>query len=293
MDIDLKKLNHLVTVARLGSFSRAADELHITQPALSRSIASLEDMLGVRIFDRSRSGAALTAAGQLAIEEAEMLLRRARTFSHNLRQYGSGNAGKIAFGMGPMVASMTLPSLSSHFMSQASQLYIRTAVKQAAELIEDLKNDRIEMLFCGLGQMAESPDLSISIIGQVPLAMLARSTHPLFQLAEITQADIFEYPLLSAVELSANVPTRVGGAFICDNYDVLRTTVLNCDSIWMSSPLLVKEEMEKGLIRAIFATDFERPPHADICMAHLQGKQISATAMTIVDYVRAFFVAQT
>lgn len=92
MDIDLKKLKQVIIVARLGSVSAAAAEMHITQPALSRNISYIEQRYGVKIFERGRHGAALTPTGEIIIREAEELLRRAETFQHNIKGYGAGTS---------------------------------------------------------------------------------------------------------------------------------------------------------------------------------------------------------
>ncbi len=288
MRLELRKLNHLVTVAREGSFSRAAEVLHISQPALSRSIAGIENQYGIRIFDRGRNGAKLTPAGHLAIEDAELLLRRARTLENNLQQYGCGKTGQIAFGMGPMVASLILPSLSVDLMGQEQRLNVHATVNSAPQLLEDLKNDRIEMLFCGIGQMPRTVDTRVEVLGSIPMAMLLRTGHPLTQSGgKVTQDELFQFPILSAVELSTSTEHRVGGSFICGNYDVLKDTVLQTDSVWVSSPLLVKREIELGLITSIEVADLERPDNVEICLARMDGSTLSPSASRIIDFVKS------
>lgn len=291
MDIDLKKLNHVVTIARTGSFSRAAEMLHITQPALSRSIAAVEAHFGIKIFERSRSGSVLTPVGQLAVQQAEALLRQARTLNHNLQLYREGHAGKIAFGLGPLIASLILPELSSHFMSRYPQLHIHTSIKPDQELHQELKEDQIEMLFCGQGRTAESADTVFEIVGQLPLAMVVRAGHPLAQRPLITTADLLEFPVLSAVQLAHNTLSGSAGAFICDNYDVLRTTVMNSDGIWMSSPLLVKQELQQGLVVKLEVQDARQPSQVDVYMARLRHSQPSPIATAIEEFVREVFAS--
>ena len=154
MEMDLKRLQQVMTVARLGSFSRAAEELHITQPALSRSIATLEARYGIRIFERGRGGAVLTEVGKLAVAEADALLRDARSLEHNFRLYGTGEGGRIAFGMGPLIAGMVLPELSVHFIRERPRLKLISVVQAAGALYGALMDDRIEILFCAGGQLA-------------------------------------------------------------------------------------------------------------------------------------------
>ena len=109
--MELTRLRHILAVARTGSFSRAAEEERITQPALSRSIAAFEQRHGVILFDRGRGGAHPTPAGRLVIEQARRLLSATNDLERSLRLYGTGEAGRLAFGLGPLLASLFLPGL--------------------------------------------------------------------------------------------------------------------------------------------------------------------------------------
>ena len=146
MEIDLTRLRHIAAIARTGSFSRAAEDLHITQPALSRSIASFEQRYSLRIFDRDRSGVVPTAMGQLVIEEAQRVLRAARDLDHNLRLYAKGEGGDLAFGAGPLLA-MLLPDLGRRLLAESPAIQLRASVRTPDYLVQELLDDRIELIF--------------------------------------------------------------------------------------------------------------------------------------------------
>ena len=111
MHVSLTRLRHILAVARTGSFSLAAEEEGISQPALSRSIQAFEAEYEVRLFDRSRGGATLTAAGALAVEHARNVLAAAGELDRNMSLIGKGEAGRVGVGFGPLVASLLLPGL--------------------------------------------------------------------------------------------------------------------------------------------------------------------------------------
>ncbi|WP_305788910.1 LysR family transcriptional regulator [Symbioplanes lichenis] len=85
-DLDLRRLRYFVTLAGTLNYGRAAEALHLAQPALSRAITALERELGVTLFDRSRSGTRLTAAGERLLREAPGLLRAAETLQRRVRE---------------------------------------------------------------------------------------------------------------------------------------------------------------------------------------------------------------
>lgn len=287
MELDLKRLNQVMTVARFGSFSRAAEELHITQPALSRSIALLEERYGLRIFERGRGGAVLTEVGKLAVVEAESLLREARSLEHNFRLYGTGEGGRIAFGMGPLLASMVLPDLSVHFINSRPELQIRSVVKSAIALYEELMDDRIEILFCAGGQLGGEKDIVSEEVGAINRSVIVRTEHPLASKHPVTVDDISRFTLLSAVDMSSWDRQHSAGAFICDNYHILRRTVLETDAVWMTSVDFVTEEIAQGLLRVLVIVDDPLETDIEVSMVSRSGNRLSPAANAIRDFVRS------
>ncbi len=290
MDMDLKKLRHLVAVARAGSFSAAAEQLHLSQPALSRSISIVEKQLGMRIFDRGVQGVALTSSGRMAVAEAEQLLKQVRIFDHNLKLYGAGEAGRVGFGMWSLIGSLVLPDLSKRFINERPGLQMWAAVKAANALLQNLRDDELEMFFCGEGQFEPGPDLRIDTIGSIGLSVLVRTGHPLARYQSISRSDLSTYPILCAVELS-QVPEEFldGGIFICDNFDVLRQTVQETDSIWLAPVQLVQRELTEGSLKSMKVTETPRPARIDIQMVTLKGYELSPGAQAVADYVKEFF----
>ena len=291
MEIDIKRLRQLTTVARTGNFSRAAEELHITQPALSRSIAAFEDHFGIRIFDRGRNGATLTPLGALAIAEAEMLIKQARALDHNLRLYAKGDAGRINFGMGPLIASMVLPALSIHFLQRRPKLHLQATVKSASNLLLELMDDRIEMLFCAGEQIDASDELTLENVGSAGFGFFVRKTHPLAGRGPIKRAGLAEFPVLCGSELAAFAGSE--GAFLCDNYHILRDTALHTDGIWISSPQFVREELQSGELVALEVADYPLPRHSDIVAVRRSGYTPTPAANAISDFVKQFFAGST
>lgn len=289
MEIDLKVLNQLVTVARTGNISRAADELYLSQPALSRSIAAFEQQFGVRLFDRGRQGATLTPVGAMAIAEAEALIKQASAIGHNLRLYGEGSAGKITLGMGPLIASIVLADLGQHFLRERPQLQIQTSIKSASQLLPDLLDDQIELLFTAGPQIGAHANTSIDVIGTIPLANIVRAGHPILNSdnSEPDNKPLSSYPILCGSELSGIAPQE--GRFLCDNYHILRDTCLHSDGIWISSPRFVTREIANNQLVALDQSSSHHPTNLELMVIRRTALTLSPAAEAIIEFVRDFF----
>jgi DNA-binding transcriptional LysR family regulator len=99
--MDLHQLREFATIAESRSFSRAARQLHLSQPPLSRHIRQLEDELGVKLFERTASGAELTAAGHALLDQARLVLADTAAFIDMARRAKDGLANTLRIAMAP------------------------------------------------------------------------------------------------------------------------------------------------------------------------------------------------
>jgi DNA-binding transcriptional LysR family regulator len=285
MEADLTKLRHIAAIAEHRSFSRAAEELHLTQPALSRSIAAFEQRCGFRIFDRNRGGVVPTALGRLVIAEAESVVRAARALDLNLKLYARGEAGELSIGLGPLLASLLLPSLGKQLLQGRPQMRLRTAIGTPVRLVEDLLDDRIELIFGNSWSIEGGPDLAIAGLGSIAMRFMVRSAHPLAGASQLTFADLQRYPAAAAAEVPARGLGHDAGAIICDNFHILRDLVLETDCVWLSSPALVSDDIAEGRMTLLDVADFE-PFESEISVIQRQGRTLSPAAVFLTEQVR-------
>jgi hypothetical protein len=124
--IELRLIRHAIAVGQHGNFARAAEALHLTQPSLSRSIASLEDQLGVPLFDRTPKGVTPTPFGRVLLERGETVLRREADLRREIALLAGLETGSlvisaapymdevlIARAIGRMAAATSVGSMSS------------------------------------------------------------------------------------------------------------------------------------------------------------------------------------
>src|SRR5688500_5626984 len=124
MNITLRQLQAFCTVARLGSFTKAANALHTTQPALSVQIGQLEDALGLRLFDRTTRTVAITRVGEELLPRAERTLAELAGIVDSASGLGAKNAGRIVVAALPSVASSFLPEAIASFRAKFPNVQI-------------------------------------------------------------------------------------------------------------------------------------------------------------------------
>lgn len=283
--MDFTRLRHILAVARTGSFSRAAEEEGITQPALSRSIAAFEQRHRVLLFDRGRSGTRPTPAGTLVIEQARKLLAASGDLERSLRLYGTGEAGRVAIGIGPLMASLLLPGLGETLLRARPGLQIVTTVRTPDQLLPDLLGDRIEMIVGNNWQMISMPGIETRVLAKLALAPIVRAGHPLADRRGLTVADLADYPSAGAIELTESFAPN-GGSFVCENYHVLRDTVLRTDCVWLSSAAFVAPELDAGLLVRLTLAD-ALPIETEISLIVRRDRTRSPAALAVAGEIEA------
>lgn len=285
MDISLSKLQQLITVARTRSFSRAAAELNLSQPALSRSVAAIEARYGFRIFNRLGHGVELTAAGAQVIELAQPLLQSLRVFDGNLRLFGAGGAGTLAIGLAPLLASQLLAPFAGAFFAPGTRAELRVTIRPGEILLESLKNDAIEMMFFPESYIAADAELETAAVGAIAPVCVVRKGHPLAERRGLTLADLADFPWASSVAPQVIAETLSPAQFVCDNYHVLREAVLATDLVCICSTAFVAPQLADGTLRRI-EVDGLPLSTATIYMAKLRGRVSSPLAEAAVARIR-------
>lgn len=134
-----------LTVARLGSFTKAARELGISQPALSRQIMSLERMLNVRLFDRIGRSVRLTSVGEELVARCAPLMEELSRVTFNLSSSGTNPSGRVRLGASESVAVHALPGILRSFLHQHRRVSLRLACHTSELLPQMVASGELDM----------------------------------------------------------------------------------------------------------------------------------------------------
>jgi len=138
--VDLRRIRQFVVLSEVLNYRKAAERLHIAQPALTVSIQKLEAELGAILFDRSSTGVTLTAAGTAALPAARRTLQHGEQFMESARAVGSGEGGLIRIGFVGSSTIRVLPTLVQYFRSRYPkvELVLRQATSsQIAQMLDE------------------------------------------------------------------------------------------------------------------------------------------------------------
>src|SRR4051812_8843354 len=179
MTFDLKQLNAFLTIVSTGSLGRAAETLHVTQPALSRTVRRLEQQVGAPLFERHSKGMQLTAIGSTLLPHATLLLREAENAAEEIDAMRGLGKGTIRVGAVGAIASLILPMAIGSVLKKWPQLTVFTIEGVWDRLAEGLVKHEIDL---ALSATAETPDEIVSIADcrwQDKSHVIAATNHPL------------------------------------------------------------------------------------------------------------------
>lgn len=193
----LVQLRHFLELANTGSFSQSAVKLHLSQPALSRSIKSLEDELGHPLFDRVGRKSELTAFGNHVYAHARELVDRANNLKQSGHQLLSGQTGKVRLGLGSGPGALLMTPLLAHVATEFPKAHLDIARGATTLLVQALRDRQLDALVLDIRSLNPSSDLVVDSLCEMPGAFMCRKGHPLSKARQVTLARLKEYPVAS------------------------------------------------------------------------------------------------
>lgn len=286
--LDLRALSYLLALARHANYARAADDLGISQPALTRAIQSLERQLDIRLFDRDRSGVTPTPQGAAFIERASVLVANARDLERQTALDATGAAGRVRFGIAPMPARGFLAAALSHQMRVAPDLRNDVVVRNVEALWPLLIAGDIEFFVSAEGQVPASPPVRAESLGTFPYGLIVRADHPL--LTSPCEGEAF--PVLISSRADFQVPDDLRGNIrlpphVVEDFGTLAAVTAESNAIWVCSPFAVRTELAAGVLRELRLAD-GAAPDMRIVMYSLDRRSQSPAARMFRDLFRTF-----
>ena len=190
LSIHLQQLTYLREVERAGTFTEAARRLHVSQPALSQSLAELERRIGLPLFEARGRRRALTEVGREAVRFASEVLGRTAEFQEWVDAYREGGAGTLRVGMIDAASLYALPDAVREFREQHPEVHLQLIVDTSGTLLERLQRYELDLAFV-VGPVSDEFDAVE--VGREPLFIY----QPIDDEHTAEEADWVLYPVAS------------------------------------------------------------------------------------------------
>ena len=235
-----RRLQVFHTVARLLSFTKAAESLHMTQPAVTFQIRQLEEYFNTRLFDRTHNRISLTEAGEKVYAYSERILGLYREMDNEIRTLTGEIIGVLVIGASTTVAEYLLPKLLGEFQALFPKVKLRLKVSNSMGVVHMIENNDIDV------GLVESPVSNKSLVVEVcwsdELALIVPVDHELASKDTVHISELAKYPFVSREEGSG---TR---CVVSDYLDDNGMSMADLDlSLEFGSPEAIKNAVESGL----------------------------------------------
>jgi len=187
-----KDFEYVRTLEKYKNFSKAAEALYIAQPSLSRYIKTLEQKLGVTIFDRGKMPIEITAAGKCFLSYGNKLKDVEEEMMAQINKLKNTSYEKVRFGVPNVIGDYILPRILPKFLRDNPAANIKNSMCGTPELIEMLRSKRLDLIICA--ETFQHKGIAIEYITKDPIVLIAKKDHPILKNYDTSKCDI-ENPL--------------------------------------------------------------------------------------------------
>jgi DNA-binding transcriptional LysR family regulator len=300
--LDLKHLRQLTEVAEKGSIRAAAESLAITQPALSRSIRSIENEIGLKLVERGPRGAELTPAGARLLSYARLIDANLTSAENELRglRDRSSRTEHIAFGMSWLTEVLVAAELIERVLRERPGLRLTVLVGDYESMAPKIMSGRVEF-FVGPPAMGGARGVTTQPLAEFPAGVVARASHPLARRSDVTVADLVAAQWILPV--AGTVPrSTYDAAFVRRGAappeplfevqplsPVIRRLLLGVDLLTILPLVVVENEIASGSIKVL---PFDDGLTFSIHLTQRQVRDPSAARDYVIDELKTLFRAR-
>lgn len=260
--MDPKRLLELRHIAQLGSFSRAAAHLGMSQPALSKNVAVLERSIGAQIVERTRKGSTLTEIGQLLLRHSDGLNALLTRASEEVEERKRGLSGSLTIGVSPVATATLVPRAIAALLTETPNISAAIFERSDDELIRQLRTGEIDLSVSPMGLLRPTPDIRAETVIRDRFAVFVRRRHPQSKQRIVSLRDFRTahwivpdshtamYRQIEALFASQGEPwpqTMV----LTNSITTLKSLIMRSDCATISSTVLMQPEVEAGHLVAL------------------------------------------
>jgi len=284
--MNIRHLKHFLALVEWGSYARASEAVHLSQPALSRSIQQLEQELGVPLFDRGRQGAQLSVFGQVALPHVRGVIAADEALRQSIESVGGLESGELAIGAGPYPALGLINKVSATFINRYPGICLHVSNSNWQVLHQALLAQELEFFVADVKELVLDPALKVVELPGQRGSVFCRAQHPLITKPLIEWQDVLNHPLAlpklpkhmegylqSLSQPFGGMTRRVE----CDNFAFLVSVVAGSDALGLAPQAMLSDMIEAGILRTLKVAGLERLL-TSYGIVQLKGRRLSPAA---------------
>ncbi len=291
-----RRLQVFHTVARYLSFTKAADSLHMTQPAVTFQVRQLEDHFNTRLFDRTHNRISLTEAGQRVFQYADSIFEIYSEMEKSVRDLTGDISGVLMLGASTTIAEYMLPSLLGDFKAKYPEVTIRLRVANTDGIVSMIENNTIDL------GVVEAPVTNKNLVVEPcrvdQMVVVVPPEHPLAREVRVSVTKLLEYPYICREEGSGTREVM---------FETLLAEGANPDDIEIAmelgSPESVKGAIEAGMgisimskstiakelrLGSLVAVELEKPIERPFSFVHQKQKFRLRAMDKLLEFARGY-----
>jgi len=294
--IDLRHLETFCRVAELKSFTKAAEDLCLTQPTISGHILSLEQSLSLRLFDRTGREVRLTKAGQVLLQYAEKILSLRKELLNALSEFSEGIRGELSLGASTIPGEYILPKLMGEFKREHPFFTLSLKIADTQEVLQYVLQGQVE--FGIIGAKLNHPSLSYEKFEKDEIIVIASSGPFRLHKKKMNLETLTKEPWIireegSGTQMAVEKALRKGGLSLkqfnvvteMGSTSSLKEGVKAGLGMAFVSKKAVREELKQGILSQIEVEGIE-PIFRQIYIVQHRGRTPSPIGMEFLKFLR-------
>jgi DNA-binding transcriptional LysR family regulator len=286
--MDFDQLEIFLEVARLSSFSRAAEKRFRTQPAISSQIRALEEEVGARLLDRSGGRVSLTAAGKLFFKYAEETIERRKTILTEIAETERVPRGEIVVGANEGTCLHILPEVFAQFKRDYPNVSVSIKRSDYAKILESIIENAVD--FGVVSLPVNDNRLEAQLIHRDHLVAITAPGHSLAHKKTVSVAEVATYPMVlpklghtrdALDELFYDHHVKPNVAMELDSSELLKRFVAAGVGVGFIARSNIEEDIRAKALVAITLTDARI--RRDLALVFRKDKSLSRAARTFMD----------
>ena len=285
-------LRYFMTVARLGSLRRAAEELHIAASAIDRQILLGEEQLGAKLFERHPSGLRLTTAGEFVLHAASKWTREFATLCVGLEDLRGLRRGVVNLAIIEALTKGFVPEVIQHLKTEHRYIHTKITVLDNIHIAAAIARGDVD--FGIMLNPRVSRELAVRAHTEIKLGLVTRARHPLARQKSIRFSVCAEYPIVAPAEplalceqirgLEAATGVTLNTVAVSDNIHMIKSLIARDLGLGVLTWLDVADEVRRGELAFVpLARAALQPLTLAVCVD--PARQLSAAARLLLGWV--------